>query len=354
MTVRVYRSTDASAPSLTGAVGSLTALLDACLVNGYGSQTAAGWSINQTTTNKRGYKQNLTGSNNSGGMLLYVDDTGPGAGGAKEARACGFETMSAITPTGTGQFPTSGQAGSITGGFVVIRKSATADATARAWTLVANGQTIYLFIDNGDQAIPIAIPGYFFGDFKSYKASDQYAVGIIGRILENSSGANTAESFSALSNTTVANCLTASLIGHFAARRHTGVGGSVRFGKVADIGRFTGSISGYYTSEAQTAPAFSNISIGRYNVNYPFQAPNSVDGSLWMSPIYLCHEGALRGYLPGLWCPLHDRPLAHNDTFTVSSGNLNGKSFQAIMLTCAVTGGNDQAMCFVETSDTWS
>jgi hypothetical protein len=77
MTVRVYRSTDASAPVLTGQVGSLTALLDAVLVNGYGALTAAGWSINQTTTNKRGYKQNLTGSNNTSGMLLYVDDTGP-------------------------------------------------------------------------------------------------------------------------------------------------------------------------------------------------------------------------------------------------------------------------------------
>jgi hypothetical protein len=29
----------------------------------------------------------------------------------------------------------------------MIRKSNTADATARAWTIVANGQTIYLFIE---------------------------------------------------------------------------------------------------------------------------------------------------------------------------------------------------------------
>ena len=43
MTVRVYSSTDASAPVLTGQVGSLIAVLDACLVNGYGTKTAAGW-----------------------------------------------------------------------------------------------------------------------------------------------------------------------------------------------------------------------------------------------------------------------------------------------------------------------
>jgi hypothetical protein len=134
MTVRAVSSNPASpfynanAPTLTGQVGSLTAVLDAVLVNGFTGFTALGWSINQTTTNKRGYKQNLTGSNNASGMLLYVDDTGPGAGAAREARVCGFETMSAITPTGTGQFPTSAQS-AVGTGQLVIRKSTTADAT---------------------------------------------------------------------------------------------------------------------------------------------------------------------------------------------------------------------------------
>ena len=41
MTVRVYKSTDGSAPVLTGQAGSLTTLLDAVLVNGYGAATAA-------------------------------------------------------------------------------------------------------------------------------------------------------------------------------------------------------------------------------------------------------------------------------------------------------------------------
>jgi hypothetical protein len=81
MTVRVYKSSDASAPVLTGAVGSLVALLDACLVNGYGALAAAGWTKAFTAANKGAYKQNLTGSNNASGMHLYVDDSGPGAGG---------------------------------------------------------------------------------------------------------------------------------------------------------------------------------------------------------------------------------------------------------------------------------
>ena len=51
MTVRVYRWDDASAPVLTGEVGKLAALLKACLVTGYGSKTAAGWSNPYSATN---------------------------------------------------------------------------------------------------------------------------------------------------------------------------------------------------------------------------------------------------------------------------------------------------------------
>lgn len=43
MTVRVFRSTDASAPALSGRPGSFVSLLDACLVDGYTGKPAAGW-----------------------------------------------------------------------------------------------------------------------------------------------------------------------------------------------------------------------------------------------------------------------------------------------------------------------
>ena len=39
MTVRVYRSTDFGAPQLSGQVGTLIAILNACLVDGYGTNT---------------------------------------------------------------------------------------------------------------------------------------------------------------------------------------------------------------------------------------------------------------------------------------------------------------------------
>jgi hypothetical protein len=361
MTVRVYKSTDASAPSLTGQVGSLTALLDAILVNGYGALTAAGWTINQTTTNKRGYKQNLTGANNSSGMLLYVDDTASGAGGAKEARVCGFETMSAITPTGTGQFPTSAQ--SLLGtGQLIIRKSATADATARAWVAVANGQTLYLFVESGDNTAPLATTTFCFGDFKSYKTSDQYAVMIIGRQTENS-GSSSADALHAVqfptsSNVTIS-AISTTMYGHYIARNWTGVGGSVKFGKPTDYSRFCASeqavLLGAWTAEGQTIAGGGLFALGRNASTIQWPGPNGPDSALALAPVYLGHNWAIRGYLYGLWHSMHDRPLGHADAITVAGGNLNGKSLlnQAIQAFVNGSANAESGQVLVETSDTW-
>src|SRR5438309_11659795 len=103
MTVRVYKSTDASAPALTGQVGSLTALLDAILVNGYGTKTAAGWTIGFTTTKKLAYLHNLTGANNACGTYLCVDDPVLGAAARRVARVCVLSALQAATRQGTGR-----------------------------------------------------------------------------------------------------------------------------------------------------------------------------------------------------------------------------------------------------------
>lgn len=361
MTVRIYQSTDASAPVLTGQAGKLTDLLDAVLVNGYGSKTAAGWTINKTTTNKRGYLQNLTGANNSSGMLLYVDDTGPGAGAAKEARACGFETMSAITPTGTGQFPTAAQS-TVGVGTLVIRKSTTADATARPWTIVANGQSVYIFIDTGDITSPlVASFPFIFGDFKSYKTSDPYAVIIIGRTAENSSSANIdplqitpPEGWAA---TRVAP-INQTYIGHFVARNFTGVGGSKKVAKTIDLSKFAEStyanqgnnfFAGGYTGEAVTTIAASGIAIG-YNYQNVFPYPNAADNSMYLSAIEITHDSGVHGYLKGLWAPLHHRPIGHGDTYS------DGGSKNFVSMAIPVFNGasaNDAGQIHVEYSDTW-
>src|SRR5262245_48942529 len=115
----LYRSTDASAPVLTGQVGTLITLLDACLVSGYGSKAAPGWTKPYTLTNAGAFKH----GSGSRSMYLHVDDNCTPTGLARDAGSFCWETMSAYN-TGTGQFPTVAQRA--TG--LYWRKSATADA----------------------------------------------------------------------------------------------------------------------------------------------------------------------------------------------------------------------------------
>jgi hypothetical protein len=322
MTVRLYRSTDASAPSLTGQVGSLVALLDAVLVNGYGSQTAAGWTKAYSATNKASYRMATSGNT---GFYLDVDDAAPGGGGAREARWRGYEAMTAVA-TGTNAFPTSAQLSAA----IICRKSNTADSTARAWYIVADGSCIYLFTDSGDNV------GYsnqiFFGDFFSYKSSDLYNCASIGRTTENSNNA----AFDRLPVIRAGSAvLTTQEVGHYVARSWTGVGGSIQFCKHS-------SMLSTYASYGPTGNMYALC-------NYP----NGPDGGLELAPIWIGHSGNVRGYLKGLWAPCHYQPCGHGDLIT-GTGNMSGKSFIALNVLSDYSSSGSAGQIFVEYSDTWS
>ena len=154
MTVTVYKSTDASAPVLTPQPGSVIALLDACLVNGYGAKSAAGWTKPFSGTNAACYKQ---GSGNN--MYLQVDNTvGTNAG------VRGYETMAGVS-TGTGAFP---QVAStpVLGWWV----HSAVNATATDWIIVATSAAFYIWMNYGQTASVFTNSQlYFFGDIVSYR-----------------------------------------------------------------------------------------------------------------------------------------------------------------------------------------
>ena len=104
MTVKVYRFDDASAPVLSASPGALIGVLSACLVDGYGSKTGAGWT-KTVGTNVAAYKQGTGGS----GMSLRVDNSVSAVG---YARVVGYESMTDVN-TGSNAFPLESQ---ITGG----------------------------------------------------------------------------------------------------------------------------------------------------------------------------------------------------------------------------------------------
>lgn len=291
MPVTVYRSTDSGAPVLTGLVGSMIALLDVCLVTGYGSKPAAGWSKPYTGTNLAVFRQ-------GGGNLFYldVDDTSVSAP-ANTAQGIGYEAMTAVG-VGTGRFPAVGNQNHLT-------KSNTADATPRAWVLVADDRTFYLFTLAG--ATAGMYHGHAFGDFYSYVLpSDGYRTMLIGKSLSNPAGSN--ETLDKVSSTG----------GHNTARAYTGLGGASNFSKHGDTGKGSGS---------------ATLGIIAF--------PNPADGAAWIAPISILDSGnVVRGRMRGLFHWLHGiAAFADGDT-VAGSGPYAGHTFLLLKTT-----GNSAAYC---------
>lgn len=307
MTVTIYDSTDVGAPTLTSAPGSLIAVLDACLVNGYGSQVGAGWSKPFIGTNLAVFRQ---GTGNR--MYLRIDDTLQ-----MYARVVGYETMTGIN-TSTGKFPLEGQ---FPGGLY-MQKSNIVDGNSRGWKIIATSKAFYLWINASNTLLPYGYSQlYFFGDIASYKSNDAFNTLVI---------ANTDNNYYSQTIGTLASALSTTIPGHYMARSYTQIGSSIQVGKHSDSIRGAGIM-------------------GRGSLQYP----NVIDQSIVLAPVWV-HEPAnstypIRGTMPGLWNICHTAPFSHGDTF-VGDGPLVGKTFMAISSTYS---GDSVAQCAIEISNTW-
>lgn len=154
MPITVYKSTDPSAPTLDGTAGSLIALLDACLINGYGAKPAAGWTKEYSDTNKAAYR---TPASTNQFYLQVLDNE---VTNTRYATVDGYESMTDVD-TGTNKFgaPTN-----------YVHKSITSDATTRPWSLYTNGLIFHMFVDNGGADRT----GFTFGDCTPLIAGDNW------------------------------------------------------------------------------------------------------------------------------------------------------------------------------------
>lgn len=303
MTVRIYRSTDGSAPTLSGTVGDLTNLLDKILADGYGSKTALGWAKEFTGTNKRVYRP---ASGNR--FRLRVDDTG-----TTQARTIGYESMTDVD-TGTGGFPTNAQ---VSGGLY-WGKSTVASATTRDWIAIGTGTFFILFVNSASQAAWTTAIAMCFGDFVSYKSGDAFNTLIIGSTAADS----TTNNVSTLSATAAAQT------GMYVARSYTQSGGSLNCGKHA---------ANNFMNAATVMCAASST------------YPDAISNGLLLSRLWVSEGNALarRGYIPGVWTHCHTLASgpAHGDTWT-GSGDFAGKTFEMVRFAAA------SGAC-IETSNTW-
>jgi len=135
MAYTIYRSTDSGAPVLTGNTASLIPLLDAVLVNGYGSKPPAGWTKPFSGTDKAVYRN---AANAIARSYFRVVDTATN----HTTKVRGYDTMSDID-TGTGPFPAISD---VTGDGLSIARSVSVNNNVRPWIAAADERTLVLFV----------------------------------------------------------------------------------------------------------------------------------------------------------------------------------------------------------------
>ena len=168
----VYKSTDTSAPVLQGVRGSLISVLTACLVDGYGSKSAAGWTrpfSNIAETQAAFRNSGVTGT----GFYVAVDEST-----TTYAYAPSIKTYESMLSEIDGLLPIA----TIYNSSASI--SATANTTARPWVLIATDTWMYLFVYANATAMPstkaevITACNYalacFLGDFEKLYPSDGF------------------------------------------------------------------------------------------------------------------------------------------------------------------------------------
>lgn len=305
MAVRYYFSTDASAPAISGTAGTLISVLDACLVNGYGSKTGAGWTKAYSGTNLAAYR--MSTASPATGFYMRVDDTG-----TTSARLVGYETMSDVN-TGTGPFPAGAQ---FSGGLFFLKSSA-ANTTARPWMLIAENRSFYLMVLSNQTAFGAGDnwnAAMFFGDIITRKASDGFNCALIAHTNASTSACQLGHANSISSY--------APLDAHYLARDYTGVGGSRAFGK-CKIYRTSG-VSATVLGATESYQAFPDPISQTWNLGKVMVMESAI---------------VMRGTLPGIYDSIGAFQIGNPFDIIPGQGSLSGTQFVLLPIWAGATAG---------------
>jgi hypothetical protein len=371
--VQEYRSTDVGMPALTGQVGSLTAVLDAVLVNGGATQPVTSLVQSGTTvtatipadvslenldwlviagatpagangtvqiafidsthftyqaaaglgtiTGSITYRRAPLGWTKFSGtnvaayqsavvpgcpqFWLRVDDSNTvgTTGGVKEACARGYEVMTDVN-TGTGPFPSVGQLAN----GLCWRKSTTADATPRPWSIIGDGATFYLHV-NSDGTATLGRIACGFGAFTTFKIADAFNCFIGGTNSFNAP----APSATSLGLGYTASPATSPGFnnGLYIARSMSQVGGSVTVANVTRLAT-TGNMGG---------------------INGVIANPSPADGGVWVdNPLFFDASLACRGRPRGLYYHCHNvNPFGNDYDIAINVAGLPGVTLMNIL-----------------------
>lgn len=282
----IYRSTDAFAPMLDNSVAALIALLDACLVNGYGTgedaKPAAGWSKPFADGDKAVYRNSPLAAGS--GAHFRIDDSGTGA----KLRA--HLTMSDVDTGGDNGTP---QTATYPDGVDISKGS----GTALDWILIADERTCWLSCAENMLA--------GFGDFESFLPADAGGYFVVGHTSDSNEGPSAAAGWGVLGleSSTVNTAM-------WLASQADQTDAAVLF-----------SIPYLANRRGANTPFNGNMSdqyIGGSGA--PMADPEPHTGERFFTPALIGSEGMLRGRLRGLYAPLNDLRGQHGQTINGSAG----------------------------------
>lgn len=382
MSVKFFLSSDAGAPSLSSAAGSLLSVLDACLLSGYNTQTAsaltqasgvatmtlnsghgfkpdqrvlvaganeAGYNGEQVITSTTatsisytvpagtaatatgtinvkmaplGWNKAFSGNNKAAytpsvpqslGFVLRVDDTTTGA-----PRVRGYESMTDVD-TGVGPFPLDSQ---VAGGGYWAKQYSGANT---AWALFGDERLFYIVLcpyTNGGFG-----PVLGFGDINAQSSSDAYACMLAAGAADWSSSYYPVTGDLAYSSVNASNV--------FFPRGYAQIGGA-KMSYVVSFGLNGASGSG---------------STGGGSLGLVF--PNTPDNGVLVNAVYVGHDGAIRGQMPGLYhtCQNWVASFNHGDKITGTDALLGKK-----LMVCrsdSPTNSNGPARVGIDITGPW-
>ena len=248
------------------------------------------------------------------GCVLRVDDTG-----TINARVRAYEAMSDIS-TGVGMTPLESQ---LAGGLW-WPKSATANATARAWILVADARGFYLAVApaGGDRYTLL-----FAGDIASLKSGDAYGYLLTGNQADQTNASSAPDGCVGYSHRSART-------GAYLVRGYTAIGQSTAAQRLG--AHHNGSTADVYAGTA-------GYSLGAY--------PNGANNGLLTGALEL-HAAGLRGTLPGLLHPVQDCGTSFATGATVDgTDDLAGRRLLAIRT--GPPAGGTVGTVFIDTTGNW-
>jgi hypothetical protein len=315
--MKIYRSTDASAPVLDGTTASAAInVLKACLVDGFGALAAAGWSLQYSGTNKAVLR---AGPSAAARASLRILDDGSHAQGFREASWRVYMSMSDVD-TGTDPTPTVAQEAN----GLQLARSSTLDATARPWIVLADPKTV-IFLTK-----PVAGNDnwwvHYAGEILTVTPGDAWHACCIGNTVGTAVGTSN-HGFMQL-KVPHYDFATAGSLGYI-ARLHTGTGAAIGLARTAATGF---------------------IRQNTYCLGH-LPAVNPADGAVLQTEILCLTDtsvNARRGTLRGIRIPLHDRAGWGNNTTFTGDGDLAGRDFEMIH----VQSNAGTGMFAIEISDT--